>query len=175
METKNINMKIVTDILNSREIRANKQKDLLKIYPCTLISFTLNTPGVVKNSNLYRKIHNEGMKCILEVLRDIKNPILNILTNDNSSGNEGFISINANPIQIKEITIRIEDTHPLGRIFDFDVFDSEQNQISRSRLGFKSRRCLICEEIALVCMKTKKHSYEELINKVEEVGTKYFE
>nr|WP_312577851.1 citrate lyase holo-[acyl-carrier protein] synthase [Sedimentibacter sp.] len=170
----NFDMKIIVDILDAREARANKQKELLSIYSCTLISFTLNTPGAIKYSELYRKIHDEGMEYLLNTLKKMEIPILNVLTIDKSTGNEGFISVNMEPIYIKKITVYIEDTHPLGRIFDFDVLDINQNQISRSNIKLKPRKCLMCDENVLVCMRTKKHSYEELKAKVEEIGTTYF-
>lgn len=174
MEKSNFDMKIVIDILDSREARANKQMELLGMYPNTLISFTLNTPGAIKNSDLYRKIHNEGMSYLLSTIEQMKIPILNTLTIDKSTGNEGFVSIDFDPIQMKKITVHIEDTHQLGRIFDFDVFDINHNQISRLNIKLKPRKCLICDEDVLKCMRIKKHSYVELITKVKEIGIAYF-
>jgi len=173
MEMNNVDIGLIMEILDSREARANKQKELLSIYPCTLISFTLNTPGDIKNSNLYKKIHNEGIECLLSILRDIKNPILNKLVLDKSTGVEGFISINRDPIETKKITVHIEDTHPLGRIFDFDVFDEYGNQISRKDFNLNERSCLLCSENAAICRRNRSHTLEDLLQGIDKTINNY--
>ena len=45
-----IDKKILKQILDSREARRDKQKELISKYNKSLISFTLNIPGKVKDS-----------------------------------------------------------------------------------------------------------------------------
>jgi holo-ACP synthase len=168
-----IDMDKFKDILNSREERANKQFELLKKYPNTLISFTLNIPGIIKNSKLYTHIHENGMNTLVSTLKYKNINIFNIETCNKKTGSEGFISVDSNPVAIKELTVDIEDNHPLGRVFDIDVFDKNHNQISRSNLNLDSRKCLICSKDAQVCMREKNHTYEELINKIEVLAKDY--
>jgi len=174
MKDMNSDFKILMEILDAREARANRQKELLKKYPYTLISFTLNTPGAIKNSNLYSKIHKVGMDYLLAELLEMNITIVHIETIDKSTGKEGFISLDIEALKAKKMVVNIEDTHYLGRLFDFDVFDSNYNQINRSCLKLKPRKCLICDEDALNCIRLKNHSYGELVSKVEEIGTSYF-
>lgn len=174
MEDYNIDMNRLNEILKSRELRAKKQQSLLLEYPYTLISFTLNIPGSVKNSYLYGRIHEEGMNCLLKILQEKKIHVVNTEKFNKNTGGEGFISIDLDAVQAKKITVNLEDCHPLGRIFDIDVFDKNHNQISRSNLNLKSRRCMLCHEEAIKCIKKKSHSYEELISKIEELGNAYF-
>lgn len=61
---------ILYKILLSREKRVEKQRYLIDKYKCSLISFTLNIPGPVKDSILYRKIHQEGMRELIKRLTD---------------------------------------------------------------------------------------------------------
>ena len=63
------------------------------------------------------------------------------------------------------MVVELENNHELGRIFDVDVFDKNHNQISRSMLNLAPRKCLICEKAAS-CIRTRAHTYEELIKKL---------
>jgi len=174
MKEMNSDYKILIEILDAREARANRQKELIKKYPYTLISFTLNTPGSIKNSNLYSKIHKEGMDYLLATLLEMNITIIHTETIDKSTGKEGFISLDIDAIKMKKMAVNIENTHYLGRLFDFDIFDSNYKQINRSNLKLEPRKCLICDEDALNCIRLKNHTYEQLVSKVEGIGTSYF-
>lgn len=169
-----IDEKLFHEILRSREDRAQKQVDILDEHSFSLLSFTLNIPGIIKDNDTYRKIHNIGMKEILDIL-EVENKEVKYLEKINkSTGPEGYISVNMNSIKLKRLMVDIENSHKLGRIFDIDVFNKDHNQMSRSDLNLESRRCLICEEDARVCMRNKSHSYNDLILKVEEISREYF-
>ena len=163
------------DILNSREERAKKQVELLNMYPYTLISFTLNIPGINKNSDIYSSIHDNGMFSLVNALNTGKIEIKNIEFFRKSTGNEGFISVNSDPISVKILTTGIENEHPLGRIFDIDVFDKDHNQLSRTDLGLEPRKCLMCGKEARICIREKNHTYEELIERIEQICRDFFD
>lgn len=171
----NIDLKILEEILKSREDRAQKQRELLDKYSSSLISFTLNTPGSVKSSELYRRIHAEGMDSLIKLLKEHDARILYQEANNKSTGSEGYILVDMDALELKGLMISLESTHPLGRIFDIDIFDKNQKQISRSDISEEPRKCLICNKDARICMREKNHSYEELITRIEEVSRKYFE
>ncbi|MBC8587246.1 citrate lyase holo-[acyl-carrier protein] synthase [Paratissierella segnis] len=164
-----INEKILLEILKSREDRANRQEELLKKYPYSLISFTLNTPGEIKDSILYRKVHKEGIEAIRSTLG--KHGVNMVFSEElhKNTGPEFYAIVDIDANSLKGLMVDIEDNHRLGRIFDIDVFDKGHNQIGRSKLGLSSRKCLICNEDARNCMINRTHSYEDLIKKVEEI------
>ena len=56
--------------------------------------------------------------------------------------------------------IQLEETHPLGRFVDIDVY-TNKGQISRAYLDMK-KKCMICEKNAFVCMQENRHSLEEI-------------
>lgn len=168
------NINTLMEILESRELRAEKQIELLKKYPYTLISFTLNIPGPIKCSELYTNIHKAGMEKLMNILQEMDVNVVHMETIDKNTGREGFISLDLDPYKTKKITSEIEDTHYMGRIFDIDVFDQLHNQINRTSIQLKSRKCLLCNEEAIFCMKMKTHTYKELIQKVEWIGNSYF-
>lgn len=157
-----IDEKFVMEILQSREDRRDKQIDLINRYNSTLISFTLNTPGIVKDNEMYRGIHREGIKEICKLLKENRIPIIFQEEINKPTGSEGYIAVDIDSKKIKKLLIELEEIHPLGRIFDIDVFDNNHRQISRSNLGLNPRRCLLCGKDARICAKDKSHSYVEL-------------
>lgn len=68
----------------------------------------------------------------------------------------------------KNMLIQIEDNHKLGRLVDLDLYSKDKN-ISRRDLGRDFRKCLICDESAIVCMRNKTHSIEEINLEIERI------
>ena len=159
-----IDKRLFMEILQSREDRRDTQLDLLKKYKSSIISFTLNTPGIVKDNEMYRSIHKEGYSEIKNLLTKNNITILYQKETNKSTGSEGYIVVNFDALELKKILIELEENHPLGRIFDIDVFGNNHNQISRSDLGLNSRSCLLCSKDARICAKEKNHTYEDLYN-----------
>ncbi len=166
-------MELAQAILDSREKKSKKQGDLLARYKTTLISYGVNSPGIYKDSELYNNIFMVGYEKILDILR--KNDIL--IDYDRSfkkeTGPEGYLAVDADARLVKKLMCEIENEHDLGRIFDIDVFDRDFNQLSRTELGLEKRKCLICDEEARSCIRTRKHSYQELIEKIEKDWENY--
>lgn len=165
---------ILHQILMSRENRVKKQKKLIQKYRCSLISFTLNIPGPTKDSLLYREIHGAGMKAILTLLKSQSRRIIFDEVLNNLTGPEGYICVDIEPMELKSNVIKIEENHELGRLFDFDIIDKAHNSISRRDMNIPPRKCLLCSEEALVCKRMKKHTLQELINKVNTIADEYF-
>ena len=105
------------EILNSREARVARQRELLDANPgLSLISLTVQPPGPVKRNDASLVIARAGVEAVrkafkvgYEELRDL------------DTGFEGFFLVNMDPLETKRLTCRIEDTHPLGRLMDIDV------------------------------------------------------
>ena len=65
------------DLLESRENRVKRQKQLLNDNGGVLVSFTLNIPGPVKDSPSYRAALYEGMNRMKDKLYDLGGVTLN--------------------------------------------------------------------------------------------------
>ena len=65
----------------------------------------------------------------------------------------------------KILTTEIEETHPIGRLFDIDVIDTDGQKLSRPSY----RKCIICGCQAQECARTRKHTVEEMQAKIEEM------
>ena len=190
------------EILNSREARVARQRELLEANPgLSLISLTVQPPGPVKRNDASLVIAGAGVEAVrtafkveYEELRDL------------DTGFEGFFLVNMDPLETKRLTCRIEDTHPLGRLMDIDVVAlagaavelrpysaaaSEAKRewtrpglngcpaettvvpIGREELGLEPRKCLLCDRPARECMRARTHSIEELLEKIQTLVNSY--
>ena len=158
----------IDEILKCREKRVAIQNEMIKKYNKPVISFTMNIPGPIKTNNEIKKAFDIGKNLILEKLKENNITILEIQELNENTGNELFISVNSLAKKIKNITVSIEEASELGRLFDMDVIDINFEKLSRESF----RKCLICEEQAQECGRSRKHSVEELQNKVEKILSK---
>lgn len=163
------------DILRAREVRVEKQNELLNKYGSTVISYKLNIPGPIKYNSLIKKIYDEGLRVLEEKINENK---VNILYEEEfikNSGPEYLAAVDMPAALVKKITTSIEETHELGRLYDFDVLDEMGIQISREELGIDLRKCLLCDNNAFACGRSRAHGVDELINKIEAMAIDYFQ
>ncbi len=158
-------------ILESRTRRAERQASMLrKGCPC-LLSFTLNLPGARKQFPLAKAAFYAGME---ELRRTFGRHILEEQILDAETGSEALLALDTPPSSAKEGAIELEDTHPLGRLFDIDVLDQSGRALSRSSFCFPPRRCLLCGREAKVCARARSHPPEALFEKVLQMLNDYF-
>ena len=81
------------------------------------------------------------------------------------TGDELLLAIDCPAEKIKNLTTEIEETHPIGRLFDMDVIDTDGQKLSRPSY----RKCIICGCQAQECARTRKHTVEEMQAKIEEM------
>ncbi len=158
----------IEEILDCREKRVTIQNEMIKKYNKPVISFTMNIPGPIKTNNEIKKAFDIGKTLILEKLKENNIEILEKEELNVNTGNELFISVNSSAKKIKNITVSIEEASELGRLFDIDVIDINFEKLSRKSF----RKCLICEEQAQECGRSRKHSVKELQDKIEEILSK---
>lgn len=156
------------DILNGKEARAEKQKVLLqKGYP--LLCFSLNIPGSYKRSPLFDKGFETGCELILQQLNWQHIPLIYTEKNAASSGCELYVLFDGDAVTVKRHMVTVEESNPLGRLFDIDILRQDGSKVSRTQLGFPPRSCLLCNEPAFLCGRSQKHSYEDLLLKTIQI------
>lgn len=160
---------ILKQILEARENRVRTQIELMNIFRMPLVSFTLNIPGKDKSSYIYIKVHEMGIYLLEEELGKLNINIVNKMVRNTAAGAEAFLSINMDPMHLKKITVSIEEKNELGRLFDFDVLNTKGENISRIQIGLQERKCLLCNENAKGCGRSRKHSIDDLLNKVNQI------
>lgn len=163
------------DILASREERVQYQQNLLNKYSeSSIVSYKLNIPGPIKYNSLIKEVFDEGLKSLKSKLMDDSIGIVHDHIVYKNSGPEYFAVIDISSSIIKKLTTKIEETHALGRIYDFDVLNSEGRQIERQEVGIAVRKCLLCDRNAFECGRSRNHEVSELIDKIESMAKDYF-
>ncbi|MBI9097969.1 MAG: citrate lyase holo-[acyl-carrier protein] synthase [Spirochaetaceae bacterium] len=157
----------VYDMATARELRGITQKKMIEQYHSPLISFSLNIPGPEKDNTLYRKIHRVG-EIVIE--KAFAQHIIHRISQNGKTGPQAYYAIKMPSPLIKKETVKIEENHPYGRIFDIDVIDLQCKPISREKLNIPGRKCFICEEEAALCSRSRKHGVEELLQKIHSIA-----
>jgi holo-ACP synthase CitX len=164
----------LADILRARDERLDLQNRLLAQYQNTLISYKLNIPGSVKYNALIRRVFDEGLAAITAKLAEHAMPLLFAQQLYKNSGPEFLGAVAADACAVKEFTLAIEETHPLGRLYDIDVIGQDGQKCDRSDMQKDERRCLLCDQPAFVCGRARAHSVEEMLNKIQSMCDAYF-
>ena len=154
---------LLTEILQARENRAAKQQTLLQQYKKPLLCFTMNIPGPKKLDRDIAIGFFVGSRLLKDALTD--RPILHWEQHRLITGCEGYCIVDMPTRELKALAVEIEDTDPIGRLFDLDILDIDGRKLSREELGYPRRKCLLCEEYAMVCASTRAHKLEELTDR----------
>ena len=152
----------LAEMLDARERRVRRREQLTAAFHSTLISFTMNIAGPVKTSSLIRRGFQAGKASVRRELRGAGIAVLHFEETEAPTGSEAFFVVDGAPDAVKALTVGIEELHPIGRLFDLDVFTPEGTQASRSALEKPERACLICGRPAKGCASRRIHNVEEL-------------
>ena len=150
------------EMLDARDRRAEVQQHLLEQHACPLISFTMNIPGPVKNSPIISRGFDAGLQMLDSALEEAGIVCISRRITREDTGNEYLCAVKASASAVKEICTRIEETSPMGRLFDIDVIGLDGKKLSRK----EERCCLVCGAVGRGCASRRLHSMEELNNAV---------
>jgi holo-ACP synthase len=161
-------------ILDCREDRVRRRRQLQQEYGLPAVLFSLNIPGVEKNAPPYEKAHLAGEQ---EFLRRSAAAGLRMERKEvrrGACGREALFLPAAEPLRLKRLCIQIEKQHPLGRIFDFDVYRVDGTAVGRAELELPPRRCFLCAEPARECARLRRHPAADLQSYLAAVIEPYF-
>jgi len=165
-------MEITLDaLLQSRDNRHALQQQLMQQHPgCTLVCLTVVMPGSVKR-NLYSVVTAQAaLTALLERMGD---HVQATRARDLVTGYEAYLITDLPVLEAKRVTCDIEDSHPLGRLFDIDVMGDDGMPVGRQQVGGEPRRCLLCEHESRWCMRNHSHTQEELMAHIKKVVEDY--
>ena len=149
----------------------------------TVVMFSLIIPGPIKNNRFLEAVFDEGCRAFLERLAPeryadkipvskgtVHTPFIAAYHEDRKpAGCTAFWLLDAQAETIKRYTTALERTHPLGLLWDFDVFSAFEQKLSASELGLPARSCLICSNPSKVCARSRTHSVSELQAKISDI------
>ena len=159
-------------ILNAREERAYRQQTLSRKHGVPILSFTMNIPGPVKDTPLIRRAFQSGLDALnLSLSPDLilEQQIIRTIT-----GCEAAFAVDTDPVSLKRITTRIEDEHPLGRLFDMDVLDENLRKLDRESVDGGDRGCIVCGRPGRECASRRLHSVVDLQRAVQRILVGHF-
>ena len=162
-------------ILEFREKKAQMQENLrLRHSGSITVALGMNIPGPHKTDDEIVKAFREGCRTLREMLEQADMSVEESAVLEEQAGNAACFSVSGTDDVdlvriIKKMMVDLEETHPLGRLFDIDVYDASGAAFGRSQLGAQVRRCLLCDGAAKVCGRSRQHSVEELQRRVQEI------
>ena len=148
------------EILTARENRAAQQKALLEKFQKPLICFTMNIPGPTKLDRDISIGFSVGNWLLQRALRG--KSVLHREIRRNNTGCEAFYVVDMLPRELKQLAMDIEDIAPIGRLFDMDVLTADGVKLSREDMGAPRRKCLLCDNDAALCARSRAHGLEAL-------------
>ena len=110
------------EILDARERRVARQKELIVAHGCSLVSFTMNIAGPVKYSPAIDKGFSLGLARIDCMLSGL--PVLSRNVIREHTGCEALWAVDADPLFLKALVVHLEDRDCFGRLLDIDILDS---------------------------------------------------
>ena len=158
----------LNEILSAREERAQIQNELLDRYAATLVCFTMNIAGPVKTSPVIERAFSEGVNLIKEALADCT-PLFT-REDHGRCGPVLYYSVSADAELVKSLLTEIEDNHPIGRLFDMDVIDTDGRRLSRK----SERGCMVCGAPGRACGAGRLHPIEELVLRTNTMLSNHF-
>ena len=156
------------ELLLSRDNRHQMHLELLEQYPGrTLVSVTMVMPGPVK-SNIISLTLADKAEAFLRHCQQLQ--IEHMTRRDLNTGSEIYFISRLPLLETKRICCRIEDEHPLGRLWDFNVIQPNSEPLSRTEIGLRPRKCIICgDQDAITCIRARRHTKADLYARVEEL------
>lgn len=161
----NLNNVITGSPVTSVELRAARDRRVLKKWELLtpggeicLVEFSLNIAGAVKTFPFARAAFREEVRELSDRLSRFS--VLKTEVYEKNTGDCAFFLLKSQAIQVKKFLVSIEESHPLGRLFNLDVCGPDGISVKRHDLGLLPRTCLVCGEDAHVCAEKKSHSME---------------
>ena len=157
-------------MLDCRERRNMVQDMLIGKYHKTVVSYCMNIPGPIKTNTKIRSAFESGLRHLKEALKQQDITILEEFNIREVTGDEWIAAVDCDAEAVKDLAMQIEESHPLGRLFDMDVLGPDGRKLSRMRY----RKCLICGRQAQECARSRTHTVTEMQDAIFVMLNDYF-
>ena len=164
----------LAEMLEARERRAARQRELLGRFGGPLISFTMNIAGPVKDSPLIRRAFDQGCRELKAALEAADVPVLCWQEERAVTGCQLYCAAGGEALAVKGICAAIEDGSALGRLFDMDVLRRDGTKLDREEVGGGDRRCIVCGAAGRGCASRRLHTVPELQRATSRIMADHF-
>ena len=156
-------------ILDARESRRAHIDTMETDYPNkTVVILKTNVVGANKNLSYMAFICRHYSKIIATTFEE---KILLMGHQLSLDGDYCYFVIDENGLLVKRKMIEIEESNTLGRLIDIDVYNNKS--YSRTDLLEERRKCLLCNNEAVICARTKAHSETDIKLKMRNIVENY--
>ena len=160
-------------MLAARDYRVACQVAALARFDRPIVSTTVVMPGPVKDGDLPRRLLTAAVQAVDAMASSNGWSVLLRESRWCDTGPEAIYVVDAEPQQLKKGAVELEEQHPLGRLWDIDVITPGRHILSRKQLGFPERRCLLCEQRASECGRSRRHAVPELLEAIQRIVNDY--
>lgn len=163
------------EMLAAREERAARQMRMREAHPeGALVSFSLNIPGEYKAYPLACEAFRLGCALLERQLERAGIRVVAREVKEAHTGCECVWAVDGDAGGVKRVCVVIEEDHPLGRFFDFDVIGTDGEQLRGEEHGRGVRTCVVCGKPVWECSRARVHSAEELSRRVASALEEFF-
>lgn len=153
-------------LLEYREVKADFIQMLVTRDERTVLVIRVNIPGSYKMSGWAQKLFDEAVRCVKESFENegISYEEVTSRLKEHVEPVEyvGVFYVALKGADVKEMCIQIEENHPVGRIFDLDVYDEKGQPFTRAQMNKGIRKCYLCDRPAYECARERVHTLSEL-------------
>lgn len=160
-------------MLAAREARVARQAAARAQHGLPLLSLTLVSPGPVKDGTQVRQAFAVALARLDELCLRAGWAVRSRECVFAATGPEALYVVDGPAVAIKRAAVALEDSHPLGRLWDMDVLHPDGSIFSRRLLGEPARRCLVCGGAAHACARSRAHPLEELLGVIDRMIEEY--
>lgn len=157
-------LEIMQAFLSYRTYLDERVSKICTAYPnASLIQISPNIPGADKKVFPAKELHLAGVRAVQKM---IVQEAVSLVAHQEVGDWPfclSFFVVTANPNLLKGKCLDIEESHPLGRFWDMDVYQYNGRKVTREMMGRSERRCFLCSNPAKVCSFQMRHSHRELL------------
>lgn len=158
-------------MLQARDRRRTLQESHFLEHPdVTLVVATVVAPGEYKLTDASLAVARAEREALR---REFGDAILSENDLDLPSGPETWLTLSCPPVEAKRKATVLEEMHPLGRLMDIDVIMPDLSPLPRTAIGLGPRKCLLCEREVRDCMRTRRHTVDEILNHIDRLIAGY--
>jgi len=161
------------EMLNARDERAIRQIAALAQFGAPLVSLTIVMPGPVKDGWLPRRVMEVALEEMDSLIGANNWPLLSREVFWRITGPEAIYVVDLEAQVLKLAAIHLEEHHPIGRLWDLDVITTTGTGLSRTQLWRPARPCLVCDQPARECGRSRRHSLPELMEQIRRVAKNF--
>ena len=156
--------RFVNSYLDARDQRQEALSRVCSEGHPAVLSLALNMPGADKAPKGAAALFSWALHELLARCPASKT----LEVSEDALGHFAIVASACDPVDIKRQAVLLEEASPAARLIDVDVYRNFE-QVGRRELGLSARRCLLCDQPAVDCMRAKRHPSNEVIAKAHEL------